>query len=326
MKWIIYELRIWNQVKLWSSQLWTQFFSSNPVEVLNFSGGLLYAIAKIAFITARIIASLEDYSGKVWNAIYQIISKQWCFENSKFYKQCMGSSSIFYLYFRSCTIMFSTFFLAYPSFFHLKKCNLFQFGPLALWLRMEESAVIFAAYDVHLGRHARAPHVEAVFWLFVVNIEWLESAQKISTASFVITLFLLIAKSLFPISYVTAGCWFRFWPHTEKAELKAGKAQLRTQFSHKKQKTRRNNPTYLTLLMLGFPETMLEKLLILAFSSPLKLEILFYFFYLNILPLFAPKAPRLIKGAHNNTVIRLTNKTYRHTQHTKLQQRNLLIY
>ena len=25
MKWIIYELRIWNQVKLWSSQLWTQF-------------------------------------------------------------------------------------------------------------------------------------------------------------------------------------------------------------------------------------------------------------------------------------------------------------
>ena len=25
MKWIIYELQIWNQVKLWSSQLWTQF-------------------------------------------------------------------------------------------------------------------------------------------------------------------------------------------------------------------------------------------------------------------------------------------------------------
>ena len=25
MKWIIYELRIWNQVKLWSSQLWKQF-------------------------------------------------------------------------------------------------------------------------------------------------------------------------------------------------------------------------------------------------------------------------------------------------------------
>ena len=25
MKWIIYELRIWNQMKLWCSQLWTQF-------------------------------------------------------------------------------------------------------------------------------------------------------------------------------------------------------------------------------------------------------------------------------------------------------------
>ena len=25
MKWIIYELRIWNQVKLWSLQLWKQF-------------------------------------------------------------------------------------------------------------------------------------------------------------------------------------------------------------------------------------------------------------------------------------------------------------
>ena len=25
MKWIIYEMRIWKQVKLWSSQLWAQF-------------------------------------------------------------------------------------------------------------------------------------------------------------------------------------------------------------------------------------------------------------------------------------------------------------
>ena len=25
IKWIIYELRIWNHVKLWSSKLWTQF-------------------------------------------------------------------------------------------------------------------------------------------------------------------------------------------------------------------------------------------------------------------------------------------------------------
>ena len=44
--------------------------------------------------------------------------------------------------------MFSTFFLAYPSFFHLKKLFYSDFGPSALRLRMEESVVIFAAYDV----------------------------------------------------------------------------------------------------------------------------------------------------------------------------------
>ena len=57
----------------------------------------------------------------------------------------------FYLHFRPCTIMFSTFFLAYPSFFHLKKVFYYDFGPSALRLRME-SAVIFAAYDVHMGK------------------------------------------------------------------------------------------------------------------------------------------------------------------------------
>ena len=51
---------------------------------------------------------------------------------------------IFYLHFRPCTIMFSTFFLAYPSFFHLKKFFYSDFGPSALRLRMKESAVIFA--------------------------------------------------------------------------------------------------------------------------------------------------------------------------------------
>ena len=55
---------------------------------------------------------------------------------------------IFYLHFRPCTIMFSTFFRAYPSFFQLKRFFYSDFGPLALRLRMEESAVIFAAYDV----------------------------------------------------------------------------------------------------------------------------------------------------------------------------------
>ena len=49
---------------------------------------------------------------------------------------------------RPCTTMLSIFFLAYPSFFHLKKFFYSDFGPSALRLRMEESAVIFAAYDV----------------------------------------------------------------------------------------------------------------------------------------------------------------------------------
>ena len=35
IKWIIYELRIWNQVKLWSSQLWTQFLQLRK-EAWNF--------------------------------------------------------------------------------------------------------------------------------------------------------------------------------------------------------------------------------------------------------------------------------------------------
>ena len=46
------------------------------------------------------------------------------------------------------------------------------------------------------------------------------------------------------------------------------------------------------------------------------------FFFLTYLLLFAPKAPRLIKGAHNNTVISPTHKSDRHKQHTKLQQLN----
>ena len=40
------------------------------------------------------------------------------------------------------------FFSGIPSFFHQTKSSYFDFGPSALRLRMEESAVIFAAYDV----------------------------------------------------------------------------------------------------------------------------------------------------------------------------------
>ena len=59
--------------------------------------------------------------------------------------------SIFYFHFKPCTIMFSTFFLAYSTFFHLKKCFYSDFWPSALRLRMEESAVILAAFDVCYG-------------------------------------------------------------------------------------------------------------------------------------------------------------------------------
>ena len=59
MKWIIYELQIWNQVKLWSPEIFR----------------LLYAIAKIAFITARIIASLDFISEvRIWSISYIISS------------------------------------------------------------------------------------------------------------------------------------------------------------------------------------------------------------------------------------------------------------
>ena len=57
-----------------------------------------------------------------------------------------------------------------------------------------------------------------------------------------------------------------------KTLKKRGKAQLEALFSRKWQEKGRNNSTNLTFLMLGFPKKMLEKLMILAFSSPLKFQ------------------------------------------------------
>ena len=45
-----------------ASRRYRKVMGSNPIEVLNFSGFFSYAIAKIAFITARIIASLDFIS------------------------------------------------------------------------------------------------------------------------------------------------------------------------------------------------------------------------------------------------------------------------
>ena len=40
---------------------------------------------------------------------------------------------------------------------------------------MEKSAVIFAAYDVWYGEDVRVPHIEALWLMFVVDVE---SANK----------------------------------------------------------------------------------------------------------------------------------------------------
>ena len=50
-----------------------------------------------------------------------------------------------------------------------------------------------------------------------------KTIKKISTAALVFTLFHLIAKSLFPISYVRACCWPSFWARDENAK-KSGKS------------------------------------------------------------------------------------------------------
>ena len=80
------------QVKLWSSQLWTQFLQlrKEAWKIQDFNGvwtcdlqprwspdsfRLLYAIAKIAFITVRIIASLDFISAvHIWSISYIISS------------------------------------------------------------------------------------------------------------------------------------------------------------------------------------------------------------------------------------------------------------
>mgnify|MGYP007058658916 CR=1 FL=1 len=67
--------------------------------------------------------------------------------------------------------MFSNFFLAYSHIPHFHQKNCSDFAPSALRLRMEESAVIFAAYDVWHGEDVRAPHIEALWLMFVMNSE-----------------------------------------------------------------------------------------------------------------------------------------------------------
>ena len=60
-------------------------------------------------------------------------------------------NSVIYLTFRPCIIMFSTFFLAYPLFFHLKKCFYSDFGPIqhcnSEW-RSQQALLQLMMYDM----------------------------------------------------------------------------------------------------------------------------------------------------------------------------------
>ena len=73
---------------------------------------------------------------------------------------------------------------------------------------------------------------------------------------------------LFPISYITAGYNLVFEPTMKRPQ----KPNFEHNFLAKEQERRGNNSTNLSLLLSGFPKKkMLEKLLILAFSSPLRI-------------------------------------------------------
>ena len=55
MKWIIYELRIWNQVKLWSSQLWAQFLQlrRDVWQIQDFNGVPFPGVPSLHISTAE---------------------------------------------------------------------------------------------------------------------------------------------------------------------------------------------------------------------------------------------------------------------------------
>ena len=73
-----------------------------------------------------------------------------------------------YLPFSPCTIMFSTFFWHICRFSSSKKCFHSDFGPSAMRLRMEESAVIFAAYDIWYGEDMQVPPIYTVGAVFIL--------------------------------------------------------------------------------------------------------------------------------------------------------------
>ena len=65
IKWIIFELRIWNQVKLWSSQLWTQFLQLRREEawkIQDFNAGHLWVL--------MVPWGMNQWWNGIWNESY----------------------------------------------------------------------------------------------------------------------------------------------------------------------------------------------------------------------------------------------------------------
>lgn len=147
------------------------------------------------------------------------------FQSSYFFRWILKENwrqkiTFFYLHFRSYTIIFSTFFLAwYPSFMR-------EFIPI---LGHQHCTAFCSFWRMVWGRHARVPLIlEAVFLSDVCREYWVREETAKQRRKFSQQhLFLLIKKFLFPMSYITSGCWFSFGVRTEKAET-VGKTQLPT--------------------------------------------------------------------------------------------------
>ena len=75
MKWIIYELRIWNQVKLWPSQLWAQFLQlrREAWKIQDFNGVWTRDLA----IPARRSNQLSYKATDVGSLPWGMIMNQW---------------------------------------------------------------------------------------------------------------------------------------------------------------------------------------------------------------------------------------------------------
>ena len=81
MKWIIYELRIWNQVKLWSSQLWTQFLQlrREAWKIQDFNGVWTrdLAIFRCDAVTNWAMKPLTLGAGHLWVLMVPWGMNQW---------------------------------------------------------------------------------------------------------------------------------------------------------------------------------------------------------------------------------------------------------